>query len=413
MLRDAMQASPLLVRDCLGIDPHLVLDLDPRDLAARDLVSGTALTNSRATTRTVLRGGKLLTVPVGEIGRGDFCWDIQPAATNKALRSESFGISPWGNSGSSISPNSAVAPDGESTADKLVANTTDNADHQVSQDISGLADDTSYVFSVFINPAEVTWAVLSWRLKTASTWKSAYFDLANGAAGSHSADSSGIEYVGNGVYRCWVAQNLGSGITNPRVYIYLAEGDGDSRFIGNNINGLYVWGAQVEIGTVPTAYIPTGVSAVSRANDGLALATPAGVTAALARQFTLRLAGFVPGFSAADAPGNVALFTCGDFAVYWDPAAGAFAATDGVNVAHGPAVALAYGASYDVVARAQGTTLQMLSRLSTAAAYGAGAAGTYAPGLTPGASIQLGASPIAPFQLGRPSMLNQWLDNLE
>lgn len=401
------------MRDCLGLGPHLVLDLDPRCLPGRDLIHGAPLTNSRATTRTVIRGGKLHTVPAGEIGRGDFSWDIQPAATNKALRSESFGISPWGNIYSSISPNSAVAPDGESTADKLLADTTDSTDHQVSQDISGLADDTSYVFSVFINPAEVTWAVLSWRLKTASTWKSAHFDLANGATGSHSADSSGIEYVGNGWYRCWVAQNLGSGTTNPRVYIYLAEGDGDSRFIGNNVNGFYVWGAQVEAGTIPSAYIPTGATAVSCATDGCAVATPAGVIAALGRQFTLRLAGFVPAFGAASAPGNAPLFTCGDFSVYWDQVAGAFAAADGVNTAHGPAVALASGLSYDVVARAQGTSLQVLSRLSTAAAYGAGEAGTYAPGLTPGAAIQLGAAPVAPFQLGRVSMLNQWLDNLE
>jgi len=414
MLNQAIKnaAAPALV-DWLGRDPSLIFELDPRQGRVRDLVSGALAANARATTRTYLSGGRLRYAAAGENCIEDGLLSIHPAATNLLPYSAVL------QSGTSLdraswAVDAADAPDGTMTAEALIENTA-TGEHYFAQAVSGLADDTTYTWSIFVKPKGARpWGCLTFRTKAAAIIRT-YFNLTGaGAVGTQGHTGAGIHRLGStGWYRIWVAHSMANGATTPQVYFGIAEKDADLSYTGDGASGAYLWGRQLEAVAVPSAHIPTDDSMVSRAADGVAIATPAGVLAALGRPFTLRLAGFVPGFSAADAPGNVALFTCGDFAVYWDQAAGAFAAADGVNVAHGPTVALAPGLSYEVVARAQGTSLQVLSRPTGTAAYGAGEAGTYAPGLAPGAAIQIGAAPVAPFQLGRASMLNQWRDNLE
>ena len=89
---------------------------------------------------------------------------------------------------------------------------------------------------------------------------SAIFNLSNGtyrdAVGSVTPS---IENYGNGWYRCSIGDLGGATVATPSFRID-ALGTGYAPTV-------YVWGAQVELGSYPTSYIPTYGSSVTRSAD--------------------------------------------------------------------------------------------------------------------------------------------------
>jgi len=75
-----------------------------------------------------------------------------------------------------------------------------------------------------------------------------------------------IENYGNGWHRVSVTQTAASTKTG-QFYINLADGDGTSTITANGTNGILCWGAQLEIGSIATSYIPTTTAAVTRNSD--------------------------------------------------------------------------------------------------------------------------------------------------
>jgi hypothetical protein len=118
--------------------------------------------------------------------------------------------------------------------------------------------------------------------RNTNNWINCCFDLANGTAGTIAAGSSssftstaaGIESVGNGWYRCWIRASNSSGAHYPSIGLNttttptLSAGNGTESYTGNTANGIYAWGVVVEAqNTVPTSYIKTTGSSVSRSAD--------------------------------------------------------------------------------------------------------------------------------------------------
>jgi hypothetical protein len=86
----------------------------------------------------------------------------------------------------------------------------------------------------------------------------------------------GCDDVGNGIYRVWV-----SGNSSAPDYIIPFSSDaavpslwenGRPRYTGVAGEDILIWGAQLELGTYPTSYIPTTTTAVTRNGDLLKLA---------------------------------------------------------------------------------------------------------------------------------------------
>lgn len=100
-----------------------------------------------------------------------------------------------------------------------------------------------------------------------SSFRRTWFNLATGAVGSSAGSganisfvSAGIENIGGGKYRCRLSVNTVAATTPARATIFLSNAD--AVFNGDASSGVFIYGAQLEVGSVATPY-----QKVTTAND--------------------------------------------------------------------------------------------------------------------------------------------------
>jgi hypothetical protein len=177
---------------------------------------------------------------------------ITYAPANLFLQSQTFATSPWFTNNASITTDTTIAPDGTTTADKLVEDATNNI-HRVAQVPTITAN--THTATVYAKPAGRNWLYFA----NASLSRGAYFNVSTGVLGTVvGATTATITSVGNGWYRCSITSDANAGAQNYSCYA--ANADASFSYTGDGVSGLFIWGAQLEpvtYQTTPSTYVAT------------------------------------------------------------------------------------------------------------------------------------------------------------
>lgn len=197
---------------------------------------------------------------------------------NSLLRSDSFDNATWGKFRSSVASEVAVAPDGTSTGDEIMEDSTASATHGVSQDVTVSASAADYCVGVSLRAGSRTQARLSITENTGPSEIYAYFDLSNGTILTSSASatnwSNGRFFIvskGNGWYDCYCIAKKTNAATSITVQIRLATGGVDV-YTGNGTSRIYAWRGTLSQSSVPSRLVQTNAAAsTGTAQTGTAL----------------------------------------------------------------------------------------------------------------------------------------------
>ena len=230
-------------------------------------------TGTRATTATRVNSSGLVEVTGLNMIRRDYslgsCPNIllEPQRTNLALQSASFEVSNWTKLGSTITANSTTSPSGAVDADTITRDGTSQF-NPLSQAIS-VTTGTTYTFSVYAKKGTNNFIQIFSASALFTVNFFANFDLNTGVVGSvGSVSTASIQDAKNGWYRCIVTGTAtGTGSSNAFSISSVnssTAGRGQSNTLTTSV---FLWGAQLEVGSYATSYIPNTTATVTRNAD--------------------------------------------------------------------------------------------------------------------------------------------------
>ena len=166
---------------------------------------------------------------------------------NLLLSPEDFDSGNWAkNTSVNVLANAGLAPDGSMTADKMVG-TVGSAGRKGVFAYATLSAGVTYTFSVYLKAAGYTSATMwfdnFYTSPGAYIGASGLLDLATGV--SSNTTHANMINVGNGWYRCYVGNVQTQGGVHA-VYITLGQANGTGTPVGNGVDGILMWGAQLE-----------------------------------------------------------------------------------------------------------------------------------------------------------------------
>jgi hypothetical protein len=244
-------------------DPLPALDLDWATDRSLPAAYGPTPSFSRASTATYFTSSGVLSSAAINAPRFNHVYNgsswvskgllVEEQRTNVVLYSADF-TSGWTSSNVGMSTVAGTAPDGTSTAVKLypTASTTQTRIYR--------SPGSSTCISVFAKAAEKS-IVYFYDLTGVNV---CYFNLSTGAIGTNSTVlTASIINCGSGWFRC----SLSSSSAFSFFQIGVSDANGSTSSTASGTNGILIWGAQAEIGSFPTSYIPTTTAAVTRSAD--------------------------------------------------------------------------------------------------------------------------------------------------
>jgi hypothetical protein len=167
---------------------------------------------------------------------------------------EQFDNAAWGKTRVTVTADATVAPDGVTTADRLVGT-------------PAAGDKTTFLVGRTVTNAAHTWTLrakydnLQWIAINAFDGSNnyTYFDILNGVVGvTESGVTASIASIGDGWYLCRVSRTTAASV-NAGVGIHLASANGALSFTSaTGGEAAFIWGAQLELGSTATAYQRVG-----------------------------------------------------------------------------------------------------------------------------------------------------------
>ena len=190
--------------------------------------------------------------------------------TNFLLRSQELNNAAWGLTGATVSADVTAAPDGTTTADRLVETTATSA-HFVSQASITSVAGAPVTLSFYLKKGSLSTApdFVQLYLAQAQFSATAYanYNIATGALGTVGAGSTAtITSVGNGWYRCTLTATASASSTATG-YLLFCNNSGTAAlapsYTGATTSDVFVWGAQAVQGATAGNYQPTYAAAAA------------------------------------------------------------------------------------------------------------------------------------------------------
>jgi hypothetical protein len=176
---------------------------------------------------------------------------VEVVPWNLVQNSEQYSAGTWLLAFLSISIDSAVAPNGTTTADLLYPSSSQAYCYVSTTSFSVVAGQT-YTQSVYLKRSGFRWGIVDNMAGGPGAW----FDLLNGVVGNvTSGCTASIESVGNGWYKCSVS-SVAQSSTNYADF-RMSDANGGSAVTANGTDGLLAWGFQLNIGATAKPYFPT------------------------------------------------------------------------------------------------------------------------------------------------------------
>lgn len=223
------------------LDSFLLMDPEDHTVTAHGFGVGDGITTSFQLQRSMLGD-------TYDANGGPWA-ELSTQRTNLCLQSQDFGDALWSKSGCTISANSVVAPDGTTTADKVIESAL-NQQHYISSAAFSVTSGLTYTLSIF---AHATGDRSQFRIDLGGSSPTATFDVAAGTILSTTDATAHIYASSNGWYRC--ALTFTSAATTA--YTLVAS---LGTYSGNGVSYIPFWGAQAEVGRA-SRYIATLSSA--------------------------------------------------------------------------------------------------------------------------------------------------------
>jgi hypothetical protein len=199
---------------------------------------------------------------------------VEPQRTNLLQRSEEFDNAYWTKAGSTISANAINSPNGTLTADRMVDNISTGG-HFVEKVITTSAGVNT--FSVFCKKDNNRYIELcaAWNISDSARF---IFDFDTKTITSFGAIGPTITYVGSNITELqdgWFRLSLTFSVVSlTNIYYIFALSNSPNvgtsnlvSYLGDGTKGVFIWGAQLEVGSNATSYIPTTTSIVTRNAD--------------------------------------------------------------------------------------------------------------------------------------------------
>jgi hypothetical protein len=230
--------------------------------AQKPLTTDGQLSFSRASTATRVNASGLIEAVASNVPRLDYLGSscprllLEPQRTNVITYSED--VTTWGqNQTPVVTLNNGTAPDGNTTADKVVVNAASEGFYNFSG--GNVASGTTYTTSIFIKYISGATNLYFGFAGTGFGGDNLNsFNIQNGTVTSSAAGNTcSVVSYGNGWYR--LIDTKTASATNTGGFILYGVGSPETQY--------YVWGAQLEAGAYATSYIPTLGASVTRLKD--------------------------------------------------------------------------------------------------------------------------------------------------
>ena len=204
-------------------------------------------------------------------GTGQIGFNGVSTTTNLLTYSQDF--TNWNKNASpndyTVSADSTVAPDGSTTADLIIKGTTAGTSSICFKNYTG-AISTAYCGSIYVKAGGYSKVKVKFggtafnSIDTGGT-----FDLAGVGTVNSIINGSTVTItsVGNGWYRITVTATSDADGGNYVFAITPLDASYNANFAGDGTSGIYLWGAQVELGSAATTYVATGATTSININN--------------------------------------------------------------------------------------------------------------------------------------------------